>query len=124
MSFVQIKVTGVVECKAALNRVVQNSPNTKKLILEDLTSLVIREAKNRAHVITGNMKRNIGVQNLNPQLGTANIQALALYSAYENARGNGHDYFTQALAELEIQGVALVVARMDQSFKSSGVPKK
>lgn len=93
-------------------------------MLEDVCSLVIREAKNRAHVITGNMKRNIQVSNLDPELGTANIQALALYSAYENARGEGHDYFTQALNALKLQGGPLVKARMDESFKKSGVPQK
>ena len=124
MTFIQIKVTGIVECKKALDSVVANSPKTKQLMLEDTISLIIREAKNRAHVITGNMKRNIGVQNLSVQSGSADVVALALYSAYENARGEGHDYFTQALEIFKIEGGQMIKTRMDQSFKSSGVPVK
>lgn len=124
MSFIQIKVTGVTECVNALNKVVSNSSKTKQLMLEDATSLIIREAKNRAHVITGNMKRNITVNNLNPQLGVASVQALATYSAYENARGEGHDFMDQALEIFKIEGGQLMKARMDQSWRSSGAPIK
>ena len=124
MVFVTIKVIGLNECKAALNKVKTDIPLTNKLILERVTSLFIREAKSNAHVITGNMKRKIGASEINPQQGTAIVEAGAEYSYYENDRGPDHDFMDRAYKTTKEQSTAIVKSLMDSSLRKSGVPLK
>lgn len=119
---ITITITGLKECLAALNKVKQNLPQTRGYILEDVTSSIIREAKNRAHVITGNMKRSIGVQEINKEGGKAIVEAAAEYSEYENRRGAPHDFWDQAITTTEQTATAMVKRRMDELLRNTGVP--
>lgn len=120
--FITITVTGLTEAQAALNKVKSNSPQIKGLILEDITSLLIREAKSRAHVITGDMKRGIGLGSIDKQSGKAEVEATMDYSAYENARGGDHAFWDEAVSITQKNGAAMVKKRMDAAWKAAGVP--
>lgn len=122
--FITIKVTGLKECQAALDKVQKNAPQIKGLMLEDLTSLLMREAKGKAHVITGDMKRSIALQEIDKQTGKAIVEVGVDYGAYENARGGDHAFWDQAVSQVEKNGLAMVKKRMDAAWKSAGVPVK
>lgn len=122
--FITIEVRGLKEAQAAIDKVKSNEPQIKGLILEDITSVLIRDAKSKAHVITGNMKQNIGLQSIDKQSGKAVAEAGAEYSVYENARGGNHAFWDQAVSTVEKNGLAMVKKRMDAAFRSAGVPVK
>ena|SRR5215510_3099580 len=125
MPIITITVTGLKECEAALNKAKLNLPNQTRLTLEDLASLFIREAKANAHVITGNMKRQIGMGAMSTN--SVEVNANAEYSKYENDRpgtkgGTPHNFMDTAAVTTEQVGTKIVKQRMDDLFSSAGMP--
>lgn len=55
-------------------------------------------ATNKAHVITGRMKKNIKKESARNNQGV--LSANAPYSRFENRRGSPHDFWTQAEVEI------------------------
>ncbi len=118
---IQLTITGITETQNFLNGIVNRSVTNSKQILTEASNYMVNQAKNNAHVITGNMKNSIQ-SNVSDKKAT--VTASADYSAYENARsgtkfGLGtHDFWNKALNSL-LEEIPNICKR--NSYRYTGV---
>jgi hypothetical protein len=72
----------------------QMATDTEKVAID-----LVQTAREKAHVITGNMRNSITYRSGSE--GAVKVAAEIDYAVYENARGPPHDFFDQAIAEIE-----------------------
>lgn len=96
-----------------VDSMIRETTPAKQFILQDCGALWEMRARKYVHVITGQTKSSI---NYRIQGNTVNLEASG-GATFEEARGNGHDFGTQALEDLVIEMPRIVDNRMNKIFR-------
>ena len=121
---ITITVTGVSEINGMFDNTKNKSSENGKAVLTDVSNFMVNQAKNNAHVITGNMKNSISA-NVGDK--SATVSASAGYSVYENARpgskwGSTHDFMDRAV-DSTVKEIPNILSRHSYRWTGTGTGK-
>jgi HK97 gp10 family phage protein len=118
---ITVKVTGLDQAISFFNTVSQQLERTNKMALDEAADVFVNEAKARAHIITGNMRRSITKSV--PTGNSITVGATAAYSAFENRRigskgGQGPHNFADVARDKTLKALPDILRKhYDQLFK-------
>jgi len=114
MPFISFTVEGLEEIIGKLNGLDLQAARTQAL--QDISGFMANEMRANAHVITGQMKASIVSEVVGD---IANVEVLAPYAAYENARVGGiqgpHDFADRAVDATARVGPDMVKAAYNRA---------
>lgn len=118
------KLTGVKEIQQSLNTMIQRQESVViPAALNDAADIGVRVAKEKAHVVTGAMKANIGKKSIGRN--SIEVHSLVRYAGIENERKGTkaalgtHDYFTQSRDAVIREFPQMLATRIETNIKQN-----